>query len=375
MRLLFTLVVLGALLSACSEKQAFKLESETNIFKQNEPKYARKIDILWVIDNSGSMQNSQQNLAKNFDSFISSFIGRNLDFQMAVTTTEAYKDLYVVDPMTEESGFSDLRDGNEIDGPSGHSIVNQNTPDLKANFLSNILQGIMGAGDERPFQSIVATLDNANNDGFLREGSFLAVIIVSDEDDFSHDGKDSIGGQYSNPELHVSDDYYQYLDDLTRGDSLLTMFSVSAIAIPDKSCLDNLIGSGGGQKIGQRLMELVDKTQGIIGDICSDFSKSLKDISGKILSLATQFPLNRTPDVKTIVVKVDGSIIPRDNENGWSYNTDSNSIIFNGEAIPNQGAEIKVDFTPITARPKIDKDDEDEEDNEDDEDDDDDDDD
>lgn len=46
-----------------------------------------KVDILWVVDNSGSMKNEQEALANNFEIFINDFIDRNLDFNMAVTTT------------------------------------------------------------------------------------------------------------------------------------------------------------------------------------------------------------------------------------------------------------------------------------------------
>ncbi len=350
MRLLLTLMVFGALLTSCTENSSFKLEGETNVFKQNEPEFASKIDILWVIDNSGSMASSQQNLAKNFDSFINEFTDRGLDFQMAVATTEAYKD-YFLDNGDPQRTFSLLRDGNPTDGKNGFSIVHRKTPDLRPVFLENILQGTAGSGDERPFQSIVATLENINNEDFLRPNSFLAVVIVSDEDDFSHEEETSIGGQYSNPNLIDVGAYYNYLDSLTRGDATLPRFSVSSILVPDQACLDELMVESSGQKIGYRLIDLVEMTDGIIGNICDDFAGALTSISGKILELATQFPLNRDPDVRTIRVYVAGQEIEQSKLNGWSYDSLSNAIRFHGSAIPSQGATIKVDYTPRTAKP------------------------
>lgn len=51
------------------------------------PSNAESVDILWVIDNSGSMCEEQRDLATNFDLFLTEFANENIDFQMGVTTT------------------------------------------------------------------------------------------------------------------------------------------------------------------------------------------------------------------------------------------------------------------------------------------------
>jgi len=61
---------------------------------------------------------------------------------------------------------------------------------------------------------------------------------------------------------------------------------------------------------------------------------------------STQFFLSRTPQIPTIVVKVNGATIPQDPTNGWTYNAAANSIQFHGNATPPQGANIDVAFTP-----------------------------
>jgi hypothetical protein len=65
------------------------LASQIDSFSQNSG-VAPKVDILWVVDNSGSMADDQANLASNFETFISGFITREVDFKMAITTTDAY---------------------------------------------------------------------------------------------------------------------------------------------------------------------------------------------------------------------------------------------------------------------------------------------
>ena len=54
-------------------------------------KFNSKVDILWVVDTSGSMAPYQDNLAQNFNSFISSFATKGFDFHMAVVGTDAWK--------------------------------------------------------------------------------------------------------------------------------------------------------------------------------------------------------------------------------------------------------------------------------------------
>ena len=49
-----------------------------------------KVDILWVVDNSGSMEEEQDSLARNFDLFIEELLKKDIDFKMAVTTTDPY---------------------------------------------------------------------------------------------------------------------------------------------------------------------------------------------------------------------------------------------------------------------------------------------
>ncbi len=291
------------------------------------------------------MQSSQSNIANNFNSFIDGFINRGMQFRMAFTTTDAY--------LSQFSGNltqSKFRDGSDATGHSGIPIIDNNTPNMKDVFIKNINQGIAGAGDERAFQSIKETLINPFNSGFLRQEGILSVIIVSDEDDFSHDGREAIGGQYSNPALHTIDKYISFLDSFTFSTALKRNYSVSAISILDQACFDILHAGSSGQKIGLRYIDLVNKTGGTKASLCGNFATELNKISGRIIELANQFFLNRVPRVETIVITVSGRHVPESSIDGWTYNPENNSITFHGTNIPNEGAIISVDFEPLTAR-------------------------
>ena len=46
------------------------------------------VDVLWVVDNSGSMSEEQGQVVANFQDFINEFISLGLDYHMAVVTTD-----------------------------------------------------------------------------------------------------------------------------------------------------------------------------------------------------------------------------------------------------------------------------------------------
>jgi len=324
---------------------SFAILGDTNSFSQAPTVVDGKVDILWVVDNSGSMQSSQQNIADNFASFINLFNTKGIDYRMAVVTTEAYRAA-----TGGAQTFAKFRDGTATTGYTGVFVITPTTPNLNQVFLTNILQGISGSGDERAFQSFKEGLTNSINDpfGFPRAGSFLSIIIVSDEDDFSHNGSGSIAGQYNNANLHTVDSYVSFLDTFTSSTAANRSlnYNVNSITIMDQPCLDLLNQTFTGRRIGTRYLELSDKTKGIKGSLCDDFGVTLASISNRIVQLKTAFVLNREPVPETIRVYVNGVEIPQSVDNGWSYSAANNSITFHGSAIPSSGATINVTFDP-----------------------------
>jgi hypothetical protein len=194
---------------------------------------------------------------------------------------------------------------------------------------------------------MMTSLTSNLNAGFLRLQSFLAVIIVSDGDDFSGYGRATDAGfdhNYSAGTLDSVASYVTALDNLTGSTASNRRYNVSNISSLDVSC-----PTEGPQQYPSRQMQLSSMTDGLSGSICdASFANTLNSIQGKISELSTQFHLDRIPDVSTIVVKVNGMLIPNNASNGWIYVSSSNSIVFKGSAIPTQGANIQVNYTPMT---------------------------
>lgn len=342
--LLATAAASVMMLSSCDKGGAdISILAATAQYQQASVFTPRKLDVLFVVDNSGSMSSSQSSLASNFPSFINYFKNKGYDFRIAVTTTDAfYADQFI------NSGCS-LCNAQQAQFRSGTTpairIVDNLTPNLESVFSSNVQVGISGSGDERAFSSFKAALGSSLNAGFHRSDAFLSVILVSDEEDFSHDDI-NMNENYAQPTLHSVASYKSFLETFTAGQATVD-FSVSTISILDNACLTAL---GGGRKIGTRYMQLADATGGTKNSLCNSFSTILDNISTSIASQTqASFALNKIPNVSTIRVLIDGVLVPQDAANGWSYDSASNTISINGGTYqPQAGSAVTINFDPAS---------------------------
>ncbi len=346
-------------LTSCADKSAdISILSDTQEFYQTSS-VNNKLDILFMVDSSGSMAEEQQNLADNFNAFIQDFVTKGYEYNIAVAATDAWQYEYNQTASTFKRNVQ-FRDGNVYTGGpadnSGVYLITNDTPDVINTFSTNVKVGISGSGDERAFDSIVQALTSPLNapHNFRRDDAFLSIIIISDEEDFSRNNP-SVNGCTGSPfpdackehNLRPISTYTNFLDNYTYSNPSDRKYSVNAIGIFDQACLNQNPSSGG--HMGLRYAELADQTNGVIGSICDlNFSETLNAIQANISELSTQFRLNRTPIVSSIVVVINGVSIPQDTSNGWTYNSTNNSIVFHGSAVPPQGASIQITFDPTT---------------------------
>jgi hypothetical protein len=146
-----------------------------------------KMDIVFVIDNSGSMDEEQELLKSSFPKMIdvlSKYRGGVLDYRVAVTTT----------------AFP-LFGGAPVDGEQGKFIEPKGQPNpwlessdanLAADFSALADVGTDGSGFEQPLRaaqwSVKERLADKTNGMFLRENSLLAFVLITDEEDGSLQG-------------------------------------------------------------------------------------------------------------------------------------------------------------------------------------------
>lgn len=352
---------LALCLAACSEnKSSYSILATSEVFQEANNSINSRVDVLWIVDNSHSMLSSQQALTQNFPSFMTQFVAKNLDFQMAVATSDAYladpmfASFYTNFPFLYDSGQPQSYKAKFRDGVgsthTGVFTLLPSTLDLNNTFVTNALQGVDGYGDERPFQSMMAALDSSHNTGFVRNDGFLAVISLSDEDDFSWNGTGYLDGQYADNRLYTIDDMVDYLDTKTGSTATRKKYSFNSIAIQDAACLATLNNSFSGRRIGTRLNALADDTEGQKLSLCGDFATGLQDIAEQILTAATEYFLTREPIPSSITVVLDGANVPEAStsggQGGWTYHAPKNSISFSGNYLPANGSVISVSFDP-----------------------------
>lgn len=297
----------------------------------------------------------QENLVLNFGAFIARFQTLGFDYKMAVTTTDAY----LSGPrFRNDPKLAQVRDGAGLIH-TGFRYITPAIPNIVGNFVLSASQGSDGSGDERAFSSFLDTLSSPLNADFHRPGAFLAVIILSDEDDFSDSSRPEAswmnGGtadhDYSNVSLLRVSDVVSQLDTFTHSAPTNRQYNVSAIAVTDEACRSQHVKDSGSTIIGQRYIELANATSGIVGSICDQsYATSLKYIQQHLVELASQFQLGRVPNESSIKVTVNGIPVAKDPANGWTYNSTANTIVFHGTAVPSPSASISITFDPAGIR-------------------------
>lgn len=335
-----SLAVTALSLAACDKTdRSFSILSTGETFQQTVTYVPRKIDILWVVDNSGSMQSSQSALTANFSSFINKFKDKSYDFHMAVQSSDAW--LGKFNNQNDRRRFKDGVGSNH----SGVFVMDKNTPNINNVFVTNATLGINGSGDERAFSSFLDTLDYSVNSDFRRNDAYLAIIIVSDEDDFSATTSTYLENNYNHPSIIPVANYVTFLNSITLGPQ---DYSVNTIQILDQTCLDTLNAQSPGRRIGTRYIQLANLTGGVKASLCSNFGDTLELISDRIAQQVSVFKLTREPIPETIRVTVNGQQVASHPVNGWTYDPAAMTISFATAAAPSEGDSVSITFDPKT---------------------------
>jgi len=322
----------------------FKLVSMTA--QQPQP---GSVDILWVVDSSGSMTEEQSYLGNNFEMFINRVIESDINFQVAVTSTDVCQNPVPANlaevrcPSAPSNGVQGA-----FIGTAGNTVLKESTPNLVSTFKSYATVGINGSGFEHGLKGAelaVSRVLNGQNEMLIRDNSFLAVIVVSDEED---DGiglsqVDSYTGRNFTAEGLTSfkfteDDLINYLK-IVKGDG---QFAVSTITGTRDANTGNLCTSAHSQPLeeGTQYIKAADKTGGIVQSICETaWDTALSDMGNDIGAQITQLVLEYPAEPDTIKVYVNGTL-----ETNWSYVPAANSVKFSADHVPAAGAAIAVEY-------------------------------
>jgi hypothetical protein len=267
----------------------------TDKFNQNFAEQ-QKLDILWVVDNSGSMRDEQNALAYNFNAFISAFLDKDVDFKMAVTTTDAnsHYNGKVVGSLTELNSTSAKDDREQF----------------LRDFSETIRVGTNGSPHERGLHTSQMFMHRYANK-WLRDQAYLVIVYVSDEQDQSSKSVAS---------------YVDYFRKLKDNESKVKLFSI--------------VKTSGRRNAGTRYMDASNKTGGLTSSITDDFHTTLQNMSQKIVNLLATFKLTQAPYNGNVSVSVNGN----ETNSGWNYDEKTQSVTFEKDDLPSEGSSIEVKY-------------------------------
>lgn len=268
------------------------------------------VDILFMIDNSGSMGKHQRNLSTNISLFTDQLLANaNVDYHVGVINS------------TDEEGMKSPIPGiPDVPGEPGGKlqgsvkVVTRTTPDAINILKSNLIVGVTGAGVEKFFvpgyKALTPPLVDNENAGFLRPEAYLAIVILTDTDDQSP--------------LYDANGFKTFLLSL-KGNNSAKILTYGGIIDNGDSCTREA-----GEFSPTRLREFFSITGGITFSLCSaDFGAKLAGIAKDLVRrTASKILLDSVPDLGTVEVSFGSQKIFQDNTTGWFYNSAENSIDF-----------------------------------------------
>jgi hypothetical protein len=286
-----------------------------------------KVDFLFLVDNSGSMEDEQDNLTQSFPGFISTIQETLMaeDYHIMAIDTDASNaggstimctpapacctDLCMFNPGATCNGEPCMPPDEECDAmlgagrdddlmgtdcglQGGQRYIVDGEPDLAAAFDCVARPGTGGDGLERQMAAVTAAIGDLNgagqcNEGFLRDDAVLVVTLVTDEEDDPNDGNDMDENSPGNPQA-----WYDAVVAAKNGDptAVVVLGLVGDTDVPGAIC--EPIADVFGAEPAPRLRQFVELfgDRGIWASVCSpDYTPFFEQAVGLIDAACDEF--------------------------------------------------------------------------------------
>jgi len=266
-----------------------------------------KAYFYWVLDQSGSMNTNNSDLASFGQSFINQVQRTQLDFALGVTNMDMRNDGRLYNPWTKNAQqfASDIQQG--VISCTGWNCSGGSEDGLESGMRG--IQYMRGLTAQQP--PPVEAIDS---------GAALITIFFTDEPDNSV--------AYDNvPEQ-------KYIDFYT-GPGKTTAFAIT--------------GTQDCEQDGPSYQNVALATGGKFASVCSgDLTGILTDIIFAATGQATQYQLSETPVSASLSVFLNGDFVPRNRDSGFEYFAQDNSVAFFGSYRPEpSGTDYSEDFVAV----------------------------
>jgi hypothetical protein len=254
------------------------------------------VDLLFSVDQSGSMDDDAARLADNFATFISQLSGYTTDWQIIVS--------------------------NYDDGCNRGGILTASTSGYMSIFREQVALPNgwnKGRYTEALLTVAAQTVENTDsgecNQRFMRPDALLHIILVSDE-----------------PEQSPSS-WSTYVSQIQAKKGSVSNVKISAIA-------GDYPGGCGSAQAGTGYYEAVQATGGEFLSICGDWGEMVEDLADASVELS-EYELSHTADPSTLVVRVNGTEV---GGTVWHYDETVNSVIFD-RSVPVGGDTVRISYS------------------------------
>lgn len=274
------------------------------------------VDVLFIVDNSGSMAEEQRALRENFALFMQYFAGSGLDYHVGVVSTDC-------DSRRTKGVLIE-------DDSTGTKFIDDSFTEEEAtlSFQQRANLGTSGSSDERGKDAAWAALvTNATTSsaGFMRDSADLSIIVISDERDWS---RDVTVNEFSTWMTSLKPDGNTYF---------------SSVVGLGNSCVNAERGTG--------YLEVTSNVGGIEWDICSnDYSSLLDQLGLQAAGLKNEFFLSLVPvesSIEVTVTDTDGHETPYEVGTDWTYSQSRNSIAF-AEFVPTPLSVVHITYDVLS---------------------------
>jgi hypothetical protein len=295
-----------------------------------------KLDIIWVIDDSGSMEDDQMAVREAADAFGDIFASAGVDFRVGVTRTRAQE---------------------RMNAPARGTLEGRGmTADINE-FKATVVVGAEGGwepGLQTGLLAIDALLPKTPAGGAvqrdrLREDAEVVVIHFSDERDQDVECA-ACGACPEEPpqrQAFCTDPAAQPVIDrfvsqyTQRGAVTFALVGDLPNGCQQTSTRDDF-------EPGQGYVEVANATGGQFGSLCGDMRQNLEAVARAATGITSEYELSETPASASIRVAKGmpgaGVAIARSRTNGWDYDAERNRIVFYGDARPKKDEEIVVGY-------------------------------
>lgn len=288
------------------------VQAGSAVYEGTENISGGKVDVLFINDNSASMSYEQSQLAQRFNQFVAQFDQRQIEYRMAVTTTDISSAQNAARSINQNGA---LQDGRLITFSNGQKylVPTSGSPSQKEQMFNQVInrpetlsceqfianwqgsresltysQGYYNAcpsTDERGIYAANLVVQN-NPDNFIRQEADLAIIFLADEDERSQ------MYWFNTPGFELADlDKANTLVNNLKSKYPQKTVGIHGFIVKDQACLSQQNTQTGGLvsgSYGWEYYNAIQATGGYAGDICaSDYTQQLlsvfNSIQGKIV--------------------------------------------------------------------------------------------